>query len=189
MVENVQYKQIPLEEVTEELLRGFCRHQTVTKVWRKRCGEWTIVDDPFVDDWTEQDRRRKLNDFRKAAGPGGFLAGAFIEGRLAGFCIMNDQPFGSRGQYVELSSLHVSEDMRGRGIGRRLFAMAEDHARRLNAERMYISAHSAVESQAFYRAMGCREAEEYSAYHVAKEPCDCQMERVLAEPSGSSISN
>lgn len=29
------------------------------------------------------------------------------------------------------------------------------------AEKLYISAHSAVESQAFYKAIGCREAEEY----------------------------
>lgn len=43
-------------------------------------------------------------------------------------------------------------------------------------EIIYISAHSSVESQAFYKAMGCVEAEEYSIKHVEKEPCDCQLE-------------
>ena len=44
------------------------------------------------------------------------------------------------------------------------------------AKKLYISAHSAVESQAFYKAMGCVEAEEYNAEHVEKEPYDCQLE-------------
>ena len=69
--------------------------------------------------------------------------------------------------------------MRGRGIGKRLFLTAACWAKEQGAEKLYISGHSSVESQAFYKAMGCREAEEYSAYHVEKEPCDCQLELPL----------
>ena len=58
----------------------------------------------------------------------------------------------------------------------RLFLLAEGTARQLGAEALYISAHSAVESQAFYKAMGCVEAAEYDPHHTAKEPCDCQLE-------------
>ena len=72
--------------------------------------------------------------------------------------------------------LHVSEDMRGKGIGRTLFRSAMDWARERGAAKLYISGHSAVESQAFYRAMGCVEAREYNQSHVEKEPCDCQLE-------------
>ena len=68
---------------------------------------------------------------------------------------------GSRKQYADLTSIHVSADARGHGLGRRLFLLAEDTARQLGAEALYISAHSAVESQAFYKAMGCVEAAEY----------------------------
>ena len=42
--------------------------------------------------------------------------------------------------------------------------------------KLYISAHSAVESQAFYKAMGCVEAEVYHQGHVEEEPYDCQLE-------------
>lgn len=49
-------------------------------------------------------------------------------------------------------------------------------AREKNAKKLYISAHSAVESPAFYKAMGCVEAKEYNAEHVEKEPYDCQLE-------------
>ena len=45
--------------------------------------------------------------------------------------------------------------------------------------KLYISAHSAVESQAFYKALGCVEAQVYNKEHVEKEPYDCQMECIL----------
>ena len=92
---------------------------------------------------------------------------------------VENELFGSKKQYIELSSMHVTEDMRGRGIGKRLFLTAACWAKEQGAEKLYISGHSSVESQAFYKAMGCREAEEYSAYHVEKEPCDCQLELPL----------
>lgn len=47
------------------------------------------------------------------------------------------------------------------------------------ASKLYISAHSAAESQRFYESMGCVEAVEYNEEHVKKEPCDCQLEYVL----------
>lgn len=46
-------------------------------------------------------------------------------------------------------------------------------------KKLYLSAHSAVETQAFYAAMGCVEAREYNEAHVASEPFDCQMEYAL----------
>ena len=57
--------------------------------------------------------------------------------------------------------------------------MAKNYARERGAEKLYISAHSAVETQAFYRAMGCVEAEEYQPAHVEQEPYDCQLECAL----------
>ena len=87
-----------------------------------------------------------------------------------------DYVFGKKENYLDLSSIHVSEDMRGQGIGRILFLSAKEWAKKKNAEKLYISAHSAVETQAFYKAMGCVEAEEYDKKHVEAEPYDCQLE-------------
>ena len=79
-------------------------------------------------------------------------------------------------KYIDLSSIHVSEDMRGSGIGRTLFEAAKIWSKDQGAGKLYISAHSAVESQAFYKKMGCREAELYHQGHVEAEPYDCQLE-------------
>ena len=53
-----------------------------------------------------------------------------------------------------LEGIFVREDHRRTGVAGKLLAACESWA----------------------SAMGCREAEEYSAPHVEKEPCDCQLE-------------
>lgn len=59
------------------------------------------------------------------------------------------------------------------------FLAAKEWGKAQGAKKLYISAHSAVESQAFYKAMGCVEAQVYNQMHVEQEPCDCQLECVL----------
>ena len=57
--------------------------------------------------------------------------------------------------------------------------MVCEEARRLGADKLYISAHSSKESQAAYRALGCTRAEEVNAELAAAEPFDIQMEYSL----------
>lgn len=104
------------------------------------------------------------------------MYGAFYEGTLKGFVSVEADIFGEEQGYMDLSSIHVSEDMRGKGIGKALFLAAKEWAKKKGAKKLYISAHSAVESQAFYKKMGCVEAEVYNMEHAEKEPFDCQLE-------------
>ena len=82
---------------------------------------------------------------------------------------------GFRGGCLRNSGFRCS----GQGIGRELFRLACEQARIRGAQKLYLSAHSAEETQAFYRAMGCVEAAWYHPELVALEPCDCQMEFLL----------
>ena len=95
---------------------------------------------------------------------------------------MESALFGGSQKYLDLTSIHVSEDMRGQGIGKNLFLAAKKWANQNGARKLYISAHSAVESQAFYKAMGCVEAQVYNQKHVETEPYDCQLECELCQP-------
>jgi GNAT superfamily N-acetyltransferase len=113
--------------------------------------------------------------------------GAFEDNTLKAFTSVERGAFGSSKQYLDLTSLHVSEELRGKGIGRQLFNIAAAWAKDHGGRKLYISAHSSVESQAFYHAMGCMEAKEYSREHVEMEPYDCQMEYPLY-PEEDSIS-
>lgn len=167
------------DELDRDLFRSFIRHQAVTKCWRKVDGVWKITDAPFTDDWTEADYQVLVQCLRRTVRTGGFVYGAFWDEKLKGFVSVESGLFGGAHRYLDLSSLHVSEDMRGKGIGRTLFLAAKEWAKGRGARKLYISAHSAVESQAFYRAMGCVEAALYHPTHVAQEPFDCQLECAL----------
>ena len=167
------------EDITRQLFQDFERRQDVGLCWRKRDGEWIIKEDPFVDDWTEADYEELIRCLRRTIQTGGFICGAFTDSRIKGFVSVESCPLGTRSQYLELSCLHVSRELRGSGIGKKLFAIAAQWAREQGGEKLYISSHSAAETQAFYRSLGCRDALEPSRAHVEKEPYDCQLEYVL----------
>lgn len=174
-----EYRELKCNEINRELFSGFIRRQVVNDCWRCVDGEWVIKSEPFVDDWSEEDYPFLVKCLRNTVTSGGVVYGAFDGGVLKGFASVEPQLFGGEQKYLDLSSIHVSEDMRGRGIGRGLFTRACGWAREHGAEKLYISAHSAVESQAFYKAMGCVEAEVYNQEHVRAEPFDRQLERRL----------
>lgn len=172
----IEYRRLEEKEICRELFGQFIRRQKVGKCWRRVDGEWVIRDDPFVDDWTEEDYRKLVTCLQNTLATGGFVYAAFQDGALKGFASVEAALFGGEQGYLDLSSIHVSQDMRGQGVGRALFLAAKDWARNSGGRKLYISAHSAVESQAFYRAMGCVEAEVYHQGHVEEEPYDCQLE-------------
>lgn len=172
----VKYRGIRADELNRELFRPFNRHQVVVKCWRRDNGRWVIRDDPFIDDWSEKDYEFLVSCLKNTVNTGGLVLGAFVEGKLKGFVSVEPEVFGGEHRYLDLSSIHVSEDMRGQGIGAALFAAAKDWARAHGGRKLYISAHSAVESQAFYQRMGCVEACEYNRKHAEAEPFDCQLE-------------
>ena len=173
------YREVTEDELCPELFETFIRRQVVNLCWRREEGQWVIREDPFIDDWSQEDYRFLVKCLKNTVRTGGLVMGAFCQGQLKGFVSVEPEIFGEHNRYVDLSSIHVSEDMRGQGIGRRLFAAAGDWARKRGAQKLYISAHSAVESQAFYKSMGCVEAQEPQAAHAEKEPYDCQLEYTI----------
>ncbi len=172
----IQYRTLTADEIRPELFRHFIRRQTVTKCWRREDGGWIIKDAPFIDDWTEEDYQELISCLKNTVLSGGFVYAAFYDDKLKGFVSVEPEIFGGGQGYADLSSIHVSQDMRGKGIGKELFLAAKTWAGKRGAKKLYISAHSAVESQAFYKAMGCVEAQVYHQGHVEKEPFDCQLE-------------
>ena len=92
---------------------------------------------------------------------------------------MESNRFGTRKEYVELPYIHVSQELRGSGIGKRLFEICCEIAKQLGAEKLYIAAHPAVETEHFYKQMGCTLAREINPQILNKEPLDLQMERLL----------
>ena len=173
---TITYQTITEENFSSTSLDGFIRRQEVRRCWRKRDGQWKLLPIAYVEDWDLEGRRLRAGKLLRSIQAGDAAYGAWEEGKLVGFARLAGPLFGSRGQYIDLAQFHVSLPFRGRGIGKELFRMACRGARELGAEKLYISAHSAQETMAAYRALGCVEAEEINWTLAKKEPCDVQLE-------------
>lgn len=174
-----EFRTVAREELTMELFSQFRRRQVVDGCLRQEQEQWVVKSDPFVDQWSREDYEFLIKCLKNTLETGGVVFGAFSQGVLKGFASVEGKPVGSKGQYRDLTSLHVSEELRGAGIGRRLFEMAALWAKAQGGKKLYISSHSAVETQRFYQAMGCVDAKELLEEHVAREPLDRQLELEL----------
>lgn len=161
------------------LFEGFNRHQNVEKCWRKVDNQWVLKEIQFIEDWDKANYLSLLNDFSQTFDSGGIVWGAFIQNSLVGFASLESTFFGPENEYLQLSSIHITSELRGHGIGRKLFDHAAIEAKRRGAVKIYVSAHSSQESIAFYHKLGCVEALYYHAKLVEMEPCDCQLEYIL----------
>jgi len=172
----IEIIELKIEELSPELFSSFNRYQKVTKCWRKNQDSWILKDISFTEDWGVAEYIYLVECLRNTLKTGGAVFGAFESGVLIGFASLENEFLGSRWKYLQLSSLHVSYEKRNRGIGRKLFALSIEAARKKGAEKLYISAHSSAETQSFYQSLGCVEALEQSEKLIAEEPFDCQLE-------------
>ena len=173
---NYQYKRLDSNNFTRNSLDGFIRHQTVTECWRKIGGVWKLVPNAYEENWSQEQCREIAEDVVHHINLDQTGFGAFNGERIIGFATLSHQLFGAAARYVQLVCFQISEEYRRQGIGKKLFSMACEEARRLGADKLYISAHSSKESQAAYRALGCTPAEEVNEGLAAAEPFDVQME-------------
>ena len=173
---NYQYKKLDKNNFTGHSLDDFVRHQTVTECWRKMDNEWNLVPNVYEENWSQAKCRDIAEDVVHHINLDQTGFGAFDCERIIGFVTVSHRIFGTSARYVQLVCFQISEEYRRQGIGRELFSMACEEARRLGANKLYISAHSSKESQAAYRALGCTPAEEVNEELAAAEPFDVQME-------------
>ncbi len=173
----MEYRYLSTEELTPALFADFHRRQTVDQVWHKVDGQWVIDSAPrLIENWGKSQHEFICHCLRETLTDGGVVCGAFDRDNLKGIVAVNAAPLGSRGQYREIPFLHVSEECRGHGVGRTLFALARDACREFGGEMLYISSQPSVETQAFYAKMGCRDAAEPSAEHIQWNPQERQLE-------------
>lgn len=173
---NIVYRELDIKELNINLFKNFERYQDVKKCWRKIDGEWILKDIAFVEKWGEVDYEELVNYLTNTINSGGSVYAAFNNNRLIGFASLENERFGTENQYLQLSNIHVSNESRGLGIGKKLFNIMVEEAKKRGAKKLYISSHSSEETRAFYDRLGCVEAEEYNKKLVELEPCDCQLE-------------
>ena len=107
---------------------------------------------------------------------GGWFCGLFDDARLVGVAIVESQFIGVNRDQLQLKFLHVSSGYRGRGLGKRLFELAQDEARARGAGRMYISATPSENTINFYLRRGCVLSPAPDPELFALEPDDIHLE-------------
>ena len=102
-MDKVEYRKLHVEEISRELFQDFIRHQKVTKCLRRQDGKWVVKDDPFIDDWSEEDYRTLVSCLKNTVTTGGFVYGAFAGGSLKAFASVEAEAFGREREYLDLS--------------------------------------------------------------------------------------
>ena len=148
------YRNLLENEICRQLFLHFTRHQIVTKCWRKRNGQWTVENAPFIDEWTEADYEELILDLQETVHSGGFVYAAFYNDQLKGFVSVGSNPFGNAHSYLDLTHIYVSEDMRRRGIGRTLFNAAKAWAKAHAAENYIFPPTPQQKARRFIEAWG-----------------------------------
>ncbi len=177
---TITYSLLTEKNFNENSLDDFLRYQEVKERWRKNSNnEYVLVPEEYVYAWDLNQRKGVARKILNVITGKGFAYGAFYEGKVIGYILISNEFSGSSNQYTDLLLFHVSEPYRGHGIGKELFKLACDTAKKNGAKKFYISANSSKESQAAYRKLGCVEAIEINEAKAEKEPDDVQMEYTL----------
>ena len=153
----------------ENSLDNYVRTQNVKKVYRKQGEEYVLVDMPYVEDWSLEKKRSVAKDISSKE----YISYvALDDGKVVGFIGLKKQLFGD---YMILDMMHTSAEYRGKGLGRKLFELGKDAARKAGAKALYISACSSEETIAFYKARGAVVTKDTIKEIEEDEPCDLQM--------------
>ena len=172
-------RELTKENLTADLLKNFDRFQVTTKAWYKVQDMHIINDISFTDNWDNKKKASIVRDLKKCIANGGFVVGAYSKNKLVGFAAVEGMFFGSNNQYLELSYLHTTKNLRGLGIGSELFNLCCVKAKINGASKLYIGAHPSVKTQKFYKRYGCVYATEINKKILKREPLDIQLEKLL----------
>lgn len=179
MKNTIICKIVSLDDLNDTFLSEFNRYQVTNQVLFKDNQLYKMKSDHFIEDWDDNKKAQVIHDLRSCINQGGRVVGAYDEAVLAGFANIDGCLFGSNMDYVELPYIHISAERRGSGIGKELFKICCEEAKKLGAGKLYIAAHPSFESQGFYKAMGCDVAVEINENILSREPLDIQLEKIL----------
>jgi N-acetylglutamate synthase-like GNAT family acetyltransferase len=131
-------------------------------------------DIDFMDEWND-DRKRAICQYLKTVN--GTVIYVYDNDKIIGFSNLEHRLYGD---YMVMPFIHISKPYRNRFIAKELLYMIEEAALEHGAKKLYISAHPAVETFAFYQSVGCQLTHHIIKEMLDKEPADLQLEKVLS---------
>jgi ribosomal protein S18 acetylase RimI-like enzyme len=179
LLSNITFRKLVLNDLSRTLLKEFNRYQKTSRILAKEEVSLYEKEACFIDDWNDEKKFNVIRELRYCVQSGGAVLGAYMGEKSVGFANVESKRFGIKLDHVELPYIHVSNEYRGCGIGKRLFNLCCESAKELGAQKLYIGAHPSIESQNFYKAVGCTLAKEVNEDIFNREPLDIQLEYKL----------
>lgn len=147
--------------IPDDFLKDFAHHQKITRKWVRTDAGWELEDASILREWDAEKRIWIAGYMREKIQNGGTVMAAFLpEGQLAGFCCVGGDLAGETASYANLLLLFVDDRFKRHGIGRLLLQEACRYAKKLGAEKLFLSAIPSEDTIAFYQNMGCVDAKE-----------------------------
>jgi GNAT superfamily N-acetyltransferase len=173
--EKIKYRTLSWEEC--DRIKEIDPSIWIEKVWRNIEGQYKLIKIDYMEnDWPDgyEVYRDKLQE---TIASGGAAFGAFDEnGSVVGFATLDHDFFGETARYLLLDSMFVSRPYRGTGIGKRLFELCINQAHEWGADKLYLCAASSEDTIAFYRSLGCANAQEINQALFESDTRDIQLE-------------
>ena len=167
-------KPLSPSELLPDTFTTFHHDQRWTKQWLLCNGECQLADISGHRTWNAEKRIWVSDYLTQQLLCGGPVIAAFDDETLIGFASLDGKISKEPIRYANLSMLFVDDRFQRRGIGRLLIAKIAEEARRLGAEKLFISSVPSDDTVAFYFAVGCRDAET-----VIPEFADAEKDRPL----------
>lgn len=137
-----------------------------------------------VPDWSAAEKEQRIASLQEKYDKGATFFGAFDGFILTGISVLGHNPVSSGVNRLNLAGLWVSHNYRGKGIGKILFGLAAQEARKRGVKSLYVSATPSENTIRFYKSMGCQLAEPVDPQMFEKEPEDIHLELVLQNQDG-----
>jgi GNAT superfamily N-acetyltransferase len=146
-------------------------------VYRMRDGGLVLTPFYFeIKGWRPGQREKDGPMLGACAARGGVFVGMFDgDEKIVGVAVVDAVPRGAAKDRLQLVKLYVSRDVRGRGVGTRLFEEARSIAREAGAHLLYVSATPTQNTVEFYLRRGCRLADPPDPELLALEPDDIHL--------------
>ena len=178
----LEIKNLSDDDISTGMLLNFNHHQTITKKWVKRNNTWELVATSDLREWNK-DKRIWISEYlRQQIARGGSVVAAYVGDVLVGFCCVDGGFAGKTAKYANMTMLFVDDKWKRKGIGGKLFKNICICAKRMEAEKLFISAIPSFDTIAFYFNMGCENARE-----VISEYVDADEDRYLEFVLNTSV--
>ncbi|MDH8676864.1 GNAT family N-acetyltransferase [Fusibacter bizertensis] len=168
------YRELELRDVEKiKMIDATC---FIEKAWRIVDEELKLIEINWTDHELPNGLKWHMDQFSQTIQTGGKGFGCFVGDTLIGYTTVNSDQFGNHSKYVLLDQLFISKDYRNKGIGKQLFYLCADQAKKWGAEKLYLCAGSSEDTIAFYKMIGCVGASEIDQELYDKDPNDRQLE-------------